>query len=725
MLVLLAAVGAGPSLWLLGPRWREHWPLCAPIVGFALVVVLGDVPSWFLAAPAYAWPLLGALGIASAVLVHRHRREVSARSLRYLGLPAVLLPWALAHYLGRETLTTVSEHNNDWLYYLNLESALGRAGYGAPWLDTGDLFWDMGAVLRRGGWRAGISIAGSVLGAISGLAPHQVDGTFWGVLHACFPGSVLAAHHMLVPRASPRARLFVLASAVLSGPALLLLRMSFASHLAAMPLIVLAMPVTWRGLTTRGSGLRGLAALLLAAAITVLADASPYLAMMGLALVIAARTMRGIPWARLCPRAAWGLLALALVPAALYRIFLSIRSLEVTGYHPPTARFDASLGSLLATALGQHVHEVRWSEEPSPSVVVVAAAGVVGCALVVVAGRTAARASRAGLFVPILVGGSLGLGTDLLDLDYPSWKLALTSSPFVTLVLAAGLERAPRIGITLGALLLLVQAGTLVSATLRAPDVIGVLPEHETLVERLESEPGHVYLMGHQGLLSGVAHEHALAYLLAQRGRRLHATAHPASYYRVSWPPQDLAIRREDERLVVVTLDPERVLGAGRELFRSGPFVVLEPEPGARVSSLAYMSGFMDPEVEPDRVFRWADAQASLIVDLPAEDACLVADVRGTPDGNATGLRVVVRPLARLEWAPALDVVLSEEMVPLTYDWTPQVFARAGGLPQAVHVAIEYVGGRSAARVDQRPIHFALGNLAVRMGEACGPTPRP
>jgi hypothetical protein len=719
MLAVLTAIGAGPSLWLLGPRWRTLWPHFAPVVGLALVVVVGDVPSWFLATPAYAWPLLGMLAIASALLVHRHRDALGAPALRMLALPALLLPWALAHYLARDVLTTVSEHNNDWLYYLNLESALGRAGYGAPWADTGDLFHDMGSVLRRGGWRAGISVAGSVFGAVFGLLPHQVDGTFWGVLHACFPGTVLAAHHLVVPRASPRSRAFVLASAVLSGPTLLLLRMSFASHLAAMPLIVLAMPVIWRGLTSRGPGLRALAVLLLAATITVLADASPYLAVMGLAMVVAARAATTIPWARLGPRAAAGLLAPALVPAALHRIVLSIQSLQVTGYHPPAARFDASLGSLLATALGQDVHEVRWAEEPLPAVGLVAIAGVIGCALVAIAGRTSTRASRAALFVPLLVGGTLGLGTDLLDLDYPSWKLALTSSPFVALALAAGLERARRTGTALGILLLLAQAATLVAATLRAPDVIGVLPEHEALVARLEAEPGHVYLMGHQGLPAGVAHEHALAYLLAQRGRRLHATSHPASYYRVSWPPQDLAVREGDERLVVVTLDPDRVLGGGRELFRSGPFVVLEPAPGARVASLAYTSGFMDPEAEPDRVFRWADAQAALIVDLPAEDACLRADVRGTPDGNASGLRVVVRPLARLEWAPALDVVLTEEMVPLSHDWARRTFARSGGTPQAVHVAIEYMGGRSPERIDARPIHFAMGNVAIARGAAC------
>jgi hypothetical protein len=147
--------------------------------------------------------------------------------------------------------------------------------------------------------------------------------------------------------------------------------------------------------------------------------------------------------------------------------------------------------------------------------------------------------------------------------------------------------------------------------------------------------------------------------------------------------------------------------------------VVLEPEAGARVASLAFTSGFMSPEIEPDRTFRWAEAQASLIVDLPAEDACLLADVRGTPDGNASGLRVVVRPLARLEWAPALDVVLTEEVVPVDHVWARRVFARSGGEPRAVHVAIEYLGGRSPERVDARPIHFALGNVTVGRGEAC------
>lgn len=719
LLVLFALLGAGPSVWLLGSRWRPLWPLVAPVVGFALVAVLGDATSWRWRVPAYAWPLLGLLTTASVALLYRHRRDIAARDLRAFGLLVLLLPWALAPYLSLHSLTTLSEHNHDWTYYLNLETALGRAGYGAPWTDTGDLFVDMGSVLRRGGWRAGLSIVGVWLGAIFGLAPHQVDGTLWSVVYVSFVGATVAAHRMLVPVASMRARAFVIAAAAASGPALLLLRMSFASHLAAMPLIVLWTAVSLRALTSRTSSLCALGALLLAAAITVLADAAPYYAVMGVALVGASVWARRIPLRRLWPRAAWGLLAPALVPAAMYRIVLSVRSLEVTGYRPPAARFATGIGTLLTSALGDSLHEVPWPDEPRSLVAVVVAAAVTGTMLVGAASLVRTRTSRALIFTPLLVGLALVLVCDLLGLDYPTWKIALTTSPFVTIALAAGLDRSPRVGLVAGTLVLAVQCGTAGWALARAPDPIGILPIHEALVARLEHEPGRLYLMGHQGRPLGVAHEHALVYLFAQRGRQLHAIADPSSYYRVSWPAQDLAIPEGDERVLVITPDPEGVLNGGRELLRSGPFHVLAPEPGARPSNLSFDEGFLAREVEPGRVFRWAEAIATLTVDLPAPDACLVAEVRGTPDGDATALQVVTRPFARDTWAPIAETVVDEQVVPIGSDWALRTFARSADRPEAVQVTIVYLGRRRGEFVDSRPIHFALGNVDVRRGPAC------
>jgi hypothetical protein len=718
MLALFTFLGAGPSLALLGPRARPLWPLVAPVVGFALVVVAGDLPSWWLPVPAYAWPLFALLATASLALLVTRRAELSVRALPWLAVPALALPWALAPYLRTGWLTTLSVHNHDWVYYLDLETALGRAGYGAPWTDTGDLFTDMGAVLRRGGWRAGLSIASAWLSGLSGLAPHQVDGTLWGVLHACLPGATLAAHRLVVPRASRRARAFVVLAAALSGPALLLLRMSFASHLAAMPLLALALPLAWRGLTSAGPSLRALAALLLAATITVLADASPYLGAMGIGLVLAARYGRDIPWNRLGPRAGWALLAPALVPAALYRIVLSLRSLAVTGYHPPAARFDASLGLLTATSFGDYVHEVRWTEEPWPLAVLVLAGAGVGVALLANVSRVRARATRVALLAPLGVAATLMLGCDLLHLDYPTWKIALTASPLVTLALAAALDRARRIGVFAGVILLAAQLATVAWATVRAPAPIGVLPLHEALAERLHDEPGRLHLMGHQGFVEGVGHEHALAYLFAQQRRSLHAVAHPASYYRVSWPTQDHAIPTRGEPLRVITTDPDRVLHAGRALWRSGPFTVFAPAPGARVSSVSFDEGFLGPEREPERLFRWADAHAALTVDLPAGDACLAADLRGTPDGNAEGLRVRIRPYLRETWTPAPDA-LGETIVPLSHDWTPRTIGWSGGRPQTIRIELDYLGQRGPERVDGRPIHIAVGNLAVRRGNAC------
>ncbi|MFO0683696.1 MAG: hypothetical protein U0234_16675 [Sandaracinus sp.] len=721
MLALFSALGAGPSLALLGPRWRRLWPLVAPVVGFALVAVVGDAPSWRWTVASYAWPLLALLSATSVTLLVRHRREIERRDLALFALPALILPWSLAPYLATGTLTTLSEHNNDWAYYLGLESALRHAPYGAPWTDAGDLLTDMGAVLRRGGWRAGLSIVGTWLGALTGLLPHQVDGTLWGVLHASFAGATAAAHRLLVPRSSPRARAFVIASAVLSGPALLLLRMSFASHLAAMPLVVLGTALTSRALRARAASLRALALLLLAATITVLADASPYLIAMGLGLVVSAVVGARIPLARVLPRAAWGLLAPALVPAALYRIVLSLRSLEVTGYRPPAAHFEAGIGIVLTTSLGQYVHEVPWGEI-SPVLLLSSVTGVVvGIAVLGRATLVRARASRSALFSPLLVGLALVLACDLLRLDYPAWKIALTTSPLVTIALAAGLDRTRARGPAAATLLVGAQLVMLVWSTVHAPPPIGVLPVHEALVARLAHEPGRVYLMGHQGRVDGVAHEHALVYLFGQHDRPLHTTAHPASYYRVSWPAQELAIPDADEPLLVIALDRDAVLDAGRPLFREGPFTVLRPAPGVAPANVVYGEGILAPEHEPGRTFRWADAVARLWVDLPAEDACLVGDVRGIPDGDAPGLQVVTRPFARDTWEPIADRILTDEEVPIDHAWATRTLARSAGTPQAVEVTFVYLGRRRGERVDTRPIFFALGNLDVRRGAACPP----
>ncbi len=719
MLALFSAIGAGPSLWLLGPRWRRLWPLVAPVVGFALVAVVGDAPSWRWTVASYAWPLLVlALG-GSALLVWRHRADLERRDALAFLLPVLVLPWSLAPYLSSGTLTTLSEHNNDWAYYLSLESALRHAPYGAPWTDTGDLFVDMGSVLRRGGWRAGLSIVGTWLGALSGLLPHQVDGALWSVLHASLPGATVAAHRMLVPRASRPAQAFVIAASVLSGPALLLLRMSFASHLAAMPLLVLATAAISRALGARGASLRVLAVLLLAATITVLADASPYLAAMGVGTLVSAAWAKGIPLGRLAKRAAWGLLAPAIVPVAIARIVLSIRSLEVTGYRPPAAHFDAGIGALLTSALGQYLHEVPWREVSPLLLLVSLTAVLVGVGVLGSAAFVRARASRALVFTPLLVGLALVLACDRLDLSYPSWKIALTTSPFVTIALAAGLDRLRRPGMLAGSILIAVQLVTVAWSSARAPQRIGVLPVHEALVARLADEPGRLTLMGHQGRVDGVAHEHALVYLFAQHGRQLHATAHPASYYRVSWPAQDLAIAEGDEPLVVVALDRAAVLDAGRPWFREGPFTVLRPAPEQRPANLVYGHGVFPAETEPGRTFRWAEAVATLWVDLPTADACLVGDVRGTPDGDARVLQVVARPFARDTWAPIADAVLSDTEVPIDHAWARRTLVRATGEPRAVEVTFVYLGRRGRDRIDSRPIHFALGNLALRRGEDC------
>ncbi|MFO0715112.1 MAG: hypothetical protein U0353_35065 [Sandaracinus sp.] len=719
LFALLGLVGAGPSVALLGGRWRSLWPFVAPIVGFALVAVLTDIPGWFVPASRFAWPLLALLVFVSLSLLWRRREALSRADLWAAALPLALLPWSLAHYLSGPTLTTLSEHNHDWMYYLSLEHTLGRMGYGGRWTDTAVLLDDLSAVLRRGGWRAGLSNVGAFVSGLSGLRPHEVDGVLWGVLHASFAGAAHAAHRMLVPVASCPARAFVIASAALSGPTLLLLRMSFASHLAAMPLVVLFTAAAWRGLTSRGRGLRVLAALLLGALVTVLADATPYVAVLGLALVLAAHTSSPIGGRTLLMRAAYALAGIAIVPCALVRIALSLHSLGVTGYHPPAARFDANLGALLPTALGAQAHELDWSQEPLWLGVIVALGCVLGCAQLLAAARLRAKTVRLALLAPLGTGAALALVCDLASLHYPAWKIALTTSPFVAIALGAALDRLPRPARASASAVLLAQAATLVAAWLRAPPPIGVLPAHEELVQRLASEPGEIFLLGHHGGPEGVAHEHALAYLFGEHGRDLRGVPHPASYLRVSWPSADFAVH-DGTRALVITPDEDRVLGGGEVVLRTSTFVVLAPARATAAGSITFDQGFLPREIEPGRVFRWGDARASFFVDLPMRDSCLVADLRGTPDGDAAGLLATVRPLAPHVYAPEPTAELSSDVIPLSHDWARHVLARVRDeTPRTVYVELSYLGRRRDPRVDARPIHFALGNLELARGDAC------
>ena len=718
-------------MWLLGARYRGLWPLIAPVVGFAAVVVLGDVPSYFLGADTYAWPLLIALLLLNLGLLVKHRRVVVWRDARWSFLPLLVLPFALLPYLRMGVLTTLSEHNHDWVYYLNLETTLAHAGYGSSWADTGGLFHDMSCVLRRGGWRAGISIAGSFLGAVLRLRPHETGGAFWCVLYACFPSTALAAFSMLVPRASRDAHRFVFVMTAFSGPALLLLRMSFASHLASMPLFTLVACVTWRALRERAPHRRALAALLLAASISVLADGVPFLVSLLVALAFAAHR-RGTPWQRLMPRLGWGVLALALIPTSLFRIYRALLSLGVTGYHPPAARFDATLHALLPTLLGQHVHEIElaaWHHLPFIAV-------LSGCAVALWLGaslaRLPSRSVRTGLATPLLVSIVLILCCDMMDMAYPAWKLALTASPFALFALAAALDRTPRAHLW-GAALLGSQLLTVAYAVVHAPSPLGVLPMHMRLVQSLEAAPAELYLLGHHGSTSGVLHEHALAYLFAQNGQRLRAIPHPSSYLRISWPEDDFAVRNTERDVLVITTDEDRVIAENAEVIdRLGPseespelgeFTVMALAPESAAASINFAEGFLPREVEPTFAFRWSDAHASLYVDLPTPDSCVTGATRGTPDGDATGILMTTHAMAPHAYWGAPELVLARRVVPLALQWSRRTLARAEGTPRTVMIDMTYLGQRGEPRVDARPIHFAVGALALQRGEGCAHAP--
>lgn len=731
ILALFALLGAGLSVWLLGARYRRLWPLTAPVVGFASIAVLGDVPSFLFGADVYAWPLFLALAALNIALLFKHRRALQRSDAHWLCLPLAFLPFALLPYLRLGALTTLSEHNHDWVYYLNLETSLAHDGYASSWADTGGLFHDMSCVLRRGGWRAGISIVGSFVGALLNLRPHQVDGAMWCVLHAIFPSTALAGFSMLVPRSSKQARAFVLIATAFSGPALLLLRMSFASHLASMPLFTLLVCVTWRALRERAAQRRALAALLLAASITVLADGAPYLVSVLLGLTIAAQRQRTTPWRRLIPRLGWGIAALAIIPASLYRIYLSLYSLSVTGYHPPAARFDASLHALLPTLLGQHAHEVNlaeWHHLPFLAVLV-AVAGALGLSSSF--RRVRSRGARAGLLTPLFIAILLILYCDMMELDYPAWKIALTASPFSLFALATALDRAPHARI-MGGALLASQLLTVAYAMSHAPPPLGVLPMHERLVNTLRAHPGEVHLLGHHGSPVGVLHEHALAYLFEQDGRRLRAIAHPSSYLRISWPRDDFAVRSDAREVLVITSDEDRVIaedahvihrsGLDETMPELGEFTVMALGAGSAAASIQFAEGFLPREVEPTFAFRWSDARSVLYVDLPTEDSCFTATLRGSPDGDAQGVLVTAHAMAPHAYFGAPELVVARRAVPLEAHWMRRTLAHAR-TPQTVMLELTYLGQRHEPRVDTRPIHFALGALELRRGAACVEAP--
>jgi hypothetical protein len=720
ILLALTAIGAGPSALLLGRRGA--WMTIAPIVGLAVVVVLAEVPAWFFGARAWAWPVAIASMVFSSVLLWKRRtwsteaRSLELRSLWLLGVPMLLAAWAVLPYYRVDTLTTLSEHNHDYMFYLALEADLVDMGYGAPSVLGDELFPRFGALLRRGGWRAGICTVSAFFAGLFRLEPHQVDGALWSAIYASTPTTLLGAFGLVVPRSSRRARLFLVLWAIACGPAWMLLRWSFASHIAALPLIVLFAASLWRGLREATWHRRALAALLLAATVSVFADASPYVLLIALAATFAAPTWRA-RWRRV-RHWRWALLAAAVMPFTLWRIALSLHSLAAVGVQAPLLGIGGDLARLLPEALGQHVFGTELGRLSDPVSVLMMASSAAGLVLLCVGlARLRSRSVRVGVLVPVLIGLStiVALSWAGPSFVYAGWKLAMTMSPFVAIGLAAALDRVHWIGASTAAVLLLsAQVATLARAIDHAPDPIGVLPVHEQLADRLAVERGELYLVGHH---SGSVHlhdEHALTYLLDRRGRALRAHIHPISYIRTSWPEPDFA-RGGSERTIAVIVDPNAAIVVGPTVPLASvpaPYTALELGPGAFVANLGFDRGFHDVEHDDQRAFRWADRVSLLHVDLLQAGDCLEMELRGIDDGLGPWLAVDEVAVLEHTLAPLDRSIGPGSVVPITRDWTWQRL-RCAAAPGPMVLSLRYLGGRRPEQIDARSIFVAFGRARI------------
>lgn len=717
LLAGLNAIAAGPTLAALGPRWRRLWPLVAPPVGLALLVVAAEVPSQFVGARVYGPWLAAGLLLAGVGTLVTFRRELRWRDLPWLGLPLAVLPLGLLPYFGEGLLTTLSEHNHDYVYYHALEQQLIEAGYGAGEGDASSLFDRLGWVLRRGGWRAGLPIAASVVASIGGLLPHQVDGSLWAVCHAMYPGAVLASFRLIAPRSSLLARVFVTVAAGASAPALLSLRMTFASHLASLPLFVLLWALTARGLHRRPAGLRLLAALVLAASISVLADAIPYLvALLGTAALARWRSIPRPSPQELALRFRPILLGVALVPFALHRVYLSIVSLTRTGYHGPAADFSADLPSLLGPALSVQGHLAQIEELPKLVTGAALGAATLAALVLLLSIQRVPAATRGAVGAPLLLSVVLAALAAPLGHAYPLWKLAITTGPFVLIGLAVGADRTPRrLGASMAALLLAGQAVTLVHACRFSTDSAhGVRRPHESLVRRVVEGGWTPYLVGHHDE-ADLAHEHALVYLFRAHGVVLRAHPHPRSYYWVSWPTPQLA--DGSPNTVAIVVRPDRAMVEGRALFETPIGTVIDVG-GGYAANLALEEGFTPFEVEPGRRFTWSDRSARMRVELPWREGCLTAEARTIPDGTGRALVVDRHAVPDLAAEPDFTAALDTTEVPIGLDWDEVVLAGPGG-PRVLGLSLGYAGRRVEPLVDARSIFVAFAGFRARPREHC------
>lgn len=716
--LVLFASGAGLSVALLGHRWRGLWPLTAPVVGFCALVVAAELPSSLAGARTWGAPVLGAVLALNGWLVWRRRHELRTNQWPWLLVALPMLVIGLLPLLGEGALTTVSVDNHDYFFYLALEQQLIEGSHLAPPVVGLSLIDRMADLLRFGGWRIGVCVVTAMLGGASGLAPHQLDGLVWSAMYATVAPAAVATHTLLVPRASLPSRLFVCVAAAFSGPALMLMRMSFASHAVTMSLFPLTWVVMWRGLGQRARGLRVLGALLLAGAVSTLADATPLLAALGLAalgqrLVTAQPEARG----RVLRRAGWGLAALAFVPLALYRIYLSLVSLTVTGYHGPRTDETAASPSQLAPALmgfGQASFEQIadlswWLAAPA---FVAAAAGF----LLLTQVHRLRRPQGSAVGSLVLVVLLLFLVMHLMETVYPRYKFALSLHLFAVPVLAALFDRLAarwrRPAIGFGLLVLAVQLITVMPKALAEEGhEIGIRGRHLQVVERVVAlSPDVVHLRGTAASPRGLADEQALVYLLRVQGIDVRTLPHPHSYLRIKQRP-DEGWRRFDpgkgKQLVIVSGGDQWPLG-GKPLHADENFAVYDASEAAPFH-LSFPAGWYPPEQEPGRAFRWADRAATIVYEAPSPGWCLSLEARTAARADSAHL-VVESENGASVGARIFEV--GEHWKRLTLP--------AASVDEPVALSLRFVGEGVRLPDDGRDLLYAVGNPRLVGPEECG-----
>ncbi|HCF60551.1 MAG TPA: hypothetical protein DFS52_21455 [Myxococcales bacterium] len=653
LLLLLAALGAGPTLALLPARWSRHWPIVAPIVGLCLLIVASDAPGYFLPSRTYGPPLILFLLTLSLGLAWRLRAR--ARPLCWAALVPVLPLLAIGVWpIGREgILTTLGFRNHDYLFYTLVELQLLKWPQSLPdWLQRAPAE-HFAAVARLGGWRMGLPFVSANLCALLRLLPHQLDGTLWAALYALFPGTVATAHALIVPRASRQARLGLLLLASLSGTSLTLLRIDAASQLAATLVLLLIWGIGWRALGARPRGMRALAGLLIAGLASLLHESAPFLLLLAINLVLSLRLTRRLAWGAIGKRLAWAVLAVALMPFTLLRALQAAQNLNRGAFGQ---WFGGELISLFPSAFGMGTGSPGVLEEvPAAVRALTVVGGLAGAALLLQSHRL--RQPQRALVTSLSGGVVLLLGLlPLTGITYFGGKLAMTFHPFALVGAAAVADRLGpgHRGVT-RALVGLLLAGNLAWITAFAlqrerPD-FGIKAEHLRLLEALRHHPGPVFLTGN--LESPTPDpEHVAGYLLALLERPASHRFHKWSYFQsVRFEPRAPALDGRPELALVWKPGAfAEELVRGKRVFETESFALYDlSRHGSHVVSAAFEQGWHELEREPGsgRTYRWAAQEAKLRLDWVPPGLCLGLDVRPPPGSGATGVLATTGPLLR------------------------------------------------------------------------------